>query len=990
MKRMLINATQPEELRVAMVDGQKLYDLDIEVPSREQKKANIYKGRITRVEPSLEAAFVDYGSDRHGFLPLKEIARTYFREGAPESGRVNIRDVLKEGQEVVVQVEKEERGNKGAALTTFISLAGRFLVLMPNNPRAGGVSRRIEGEDRDEIREALMQMNVPKGMGAIVRTAGVGRSVEELQWDLDYLVTIWEAIQKASEDMKPPVLIYQESNVIIRALRDYLRSDIGEILIDDPKVFEQATGFMESVMPQNLSKLKIYDDSVPLFTRFQIESQIESAFRREVRLPSGGALVIDHTEALVSIDVNSSRATKGGDIEETALNTNLEAADEVARQLRLRDMGGLIVIDFIDMSSNRNQRAVEDRLRDALKMDRARIQVGRISRFGLMEMSRQRLRPSLGESSQQVCPRCHGEGRIRSIESLSLSVLRLIEEEAMKEKTARVVAQLPVEAATFLLNEKREAIQRVEQRCRVDVILVPNPNIETPDYEILRQRDDEIGSSGTRSASYHLAHADDSATVPAYLSTEAHKMPEEPLVKALAPATPAPPSAAPRVRAASIEQPGLLTRLWRFLFGSSKAEAPSPTTAKPRPVQQRSGRGRDDRPREDDSRRSRRPRRGGARRDDARSDEERGKRKEAQANAPKVKQQQPKAPEQKPMEQKAVTQQQAVEQKGTGPSDQSIAAGKPDEGGQESGRSRSTRRGRRGGRRRRKSTGEPSQANTQNATSANNQSADQSGAPRQDENLRAPRADESRKEKDEHVTASAPAAPREEVREEISSGTAEKPVAQDSRPAPRRRPKPAPASLEAKAESGSDQPTAPPRADNLAAEQREPESRAIRPVAIPRTPRPAPEKTGSDTAAVEAKPVPQAAPPAAESVAKPVTTEAAPRAEAPVKGPVESAQKSELTPEPKPKQQPAAVTKEDVRTTRASAEAPVKGPVENVQKTEAKPQPSTPVTQGGATRAADDILRRIEAIKRANEGMVKVETRRNDGDTKDKPTGSDT
>ncbi|MBA3732007.1 MAG: Rne/Rng family ribonuclease, partial [Gammaproteobacteria bacterium] len=445
MKRILINATQQEELRVAMVDGQKLYDLDIELPSREQRKSNIYKGTVTRVEPSLEAAFVNYGAERHGFLPLKEIVRSAFESTDLDNGdKRSIRDLLKEGQELVVQVEREERGNKGAALTTFISLAGRYLVLMPNNPRAGGVSRRIEGEERDEIREALSQIEIPPGMGVIVRTAGVGRSQEELQWDLDYLTTLWEAIQRASAEKSAPFLVHQESNVILRALRDHLRNDIGEIMVDDASVFAQASEFMKHVMPHNLKKLKLYEDRVPLFNRFQVESQIESAFERMVYLPSGGVIVIDHTEALVSVDINSARATKGGDIEETALNTNLEAADEISRQLRLRDVGGLIVIDFIDMASGKNQREVENRLRDALRLDRARVQVGRISRFGLLEMSRQRLRPSLGESSQIVCPRCSGHGNIRGVESLALSVLRLMEEEAMKDKTGRVVAQLPV------------------------------------------------------------------------------------------------------------------------------------------------------------------------------------------------------------------------------------------------------------------------------------------------------------------------------------------------------------------------------------------------------------------------------------------------------------------------------------------------------------------------------------------------------------------
>ncbi|HLW75070.1 MAG TPA: Rne/Rng family ribonuclease, partial [Gammaproteobacteria bacterium] len=514
MKRILINATQPEELRVAMVDGQRLYDLDLEVLSKEQKKANVYKGRITRIEPSLEACFVDYGSERHGFLPLKEISRSFFKSGADLSSRINIREVLQEGQEVVVQVDKEERGNKGAALTTFISLAGRFMVLMPNNPRAGGVSRRVEGDDRDELREAMAALQVPDGMGVIIRTAGVGRSAEDLQWDLNYLLQMWDAIEKASRDRPAPFLIYQESNVVIRALRDYVRADIGEILVDDEKMYQEAHTFMEKVMPQSLPKLKRYDDRVPLFSRFQIESQIENAFGREVRLPSGGALVIDHTEALVAIDVNSSRATRGSDIEETALRTNLEAADEVARQLRLRDLGGLIVIDFIDMGPAKNQRDVEDRLRDALKMDRARVQVGKLSRFGLLEMSRQRLRPSLGESTQVICPQCNGEGRIRGIESLSLSVLRLIEEEAMKERTSRVVAQVPVTVATFLLNEKRSILAGIEQRCGVNVVLVPNPHLDMPKYDIQRLRDDETRQPGTTNTSYKLVTAPEPPPLP--------------------------------------------------------------------------------------------------------------------------------------------------------------------------------------------------------------------------------------------------------------------------------------------------------------------------------------------------------------------------------------------------------------------------------------------------------------------------------------------
>ncbi|MEX2516371.1 MAG: Rne/Rng family ribonuclease, partial [Gammaproteobacteria bacterium] len=491
MKRMLINATQPEELRVALVDGQRLYDLDIESSSREQTKSNVYKCKVVRIEPSLEAAFVDFGAERHGFLPFKEIARSLFDEDAIK-GRFNVKDHLQVGQELIIQVEKPERGNKGAALTTFVSLAGRYLVLMPNNPRAGGVSRQIEGDDRAEAREAMSSLEIPEGMGLILRTAGVGKSGEELQWDLDYLLRVWSAIETATRERAAPFLIYRESEVIIRAIRDYLRQDINEILIDNTEVYDRARDFMQQVMPQNLSKLKLYDDREPLFTRYQVENQIESAFSREVTLPSGGAVIIDHTEALISIDINSARSTAGSDIEDTALNTNLEAAEEIARQLRLRDIGGLIVIDFIDMMNPRNQREVENKMRDSVHDDRARVQVNRISRFGLLEMSRQRLRPSLGESSHIVCPRCDGTGHIRGVESLSLSVLRLIEEESMKENTAKVVAQLPVDVATFLLNEKRISLHEIEQRTAVGIILIPNIDMETPRYSVqrIRQNDD--------------------------------------------------------------------------------------------------------------------------------------------------------------------------------------------------------------------------------------------------------------------------------------------------------------------------------------------------------------------------------------------------------------------------------------------------------------------------------------------------------------------
>lgn len=576
MKRMLINATQPEELRVAIVDGQKLYNLDIESPGREQKKANIYKGKITRVEPSLEAAFVDYGSERHGFLPLKEISRSYFSKESQEAGgRVSIKDALKEGQEVVVQVEKEERGNKGAALTTFISLARRYLVLMPNNPRAGGVSRRIEGQDRSDLREAMSNLTMPESMGLIVRTAGIGKSAEDLQWDLDYLLQLWAAIEKSAEERKAPFLIYQESNVIIRSIRDYLRADIGEILIDHPEVYEEACEFIEQVMPQYRRKIRHYKDEVPLFSRYQIESQIESAFQREVRLPSGGAIVIDHTEALTSIDINSARATKGADIEETALNTNLEAADEVARQLRLRDMGGLFVIDFIDMTPSRNQREVESRLKDALKQDRARVQVGRISRFGLLEMSRQRLRPSLGESSQHVCPRCDGHGFIRGVESLALFVLRIIEEHAMKENTARIIAQLPVDVGTFLLNEKRQAIHDIEQRQNVNVVLVPNIHLETPHYEIERIRIQNIPEGQEEDASYKMMAEPEAIAAEQAKAQEA--VSEQPAVKRIAHTTPAPQQPAEeagKTDKASEEKPGFLKRIFGGLkiFAEPEAE----------------------------------------------------------------------------------------------------------------------------------------------------------------------------------------------------------------------------------------------------------------------------------------------------------------------------------------------------------------------------------------------------------------------------------
>lgn len=597
MKRMLINATQAEELRVAIVDGQTLYDIDIEQPSKEQKKSNIYKGKITRLEPSLEAAFVEYGGERHGFLPLKEISRDYFQAGV-DHNKATIRELLREGQEIVVQVDKEERGNKGAALTTFISLAGRYMVLMPNSPTAGGVSRRIEGEDRAELKRAMDALNIPDDMGVIIRTAGVGRDAEELQWDLDYLLQVWKSVAEAALTKPGPFLIYQESRLIIRALRDYMRPDIGEILVDTPEMYTEARDFVEQVMPHNLRKLKHYTDDTPLFNRFQIESQIENAYEREVRLPSGGALVIDQTEALTAIDVNSARATKGGDIEETAFNTNLEAAEEVARQMRLRDLGGLVVIDFIDMSSNKHQRDVENRLAHALKQDRARVQIGRISRFGLLELSRQRLRPSLGESSQIVCPRCEGHGRMRSVESLSLSILRLAEEHAMKENTGQVLVQAPTEIANYLLNEKRRALSEIEKRHDAPIVIVSDEQLHTPHYEVTRIRENELGEE-TSKPSYQRGTP---RKLPTHALTKANlNIPALPAVTNVKPAQPAPmrepreqaaaPAPAPApVVAAPTHSVGVVERILRFFRGGSAPIAVEPAPSA-RPQDHRSGRG---------------------------------------------------------------------------------------------------------------------------------------------------------------------------------------------------------------------------------------------------------------------------------------------------------------------------------------------------------------------------------------------------------------
>src|ERR671915_386756 len=585
MKRMLINATQPEELRVALVDGQRLYDLYIEATGYEQRKSNIYKGKIVRIEPSLEACFVDYGVERHGFLPLKEVARSLFIESPSGNGRTNIKDVLREGQELVVQVEKDERGNKGAALTTFISLAGRYLVLMPNNPPAGGVSRQIEGVDREEAREAMSTLAIPEGMGLILRTAGLGKNAEELQWDLDYLLHLWQAIAEAAQKRPASFLIYQDRDIIIRAIRDYFRNDIGEILVDDRALYEKGRDFMQQVMPQNLKKLKLYEDRISLFTRFQIENQIEAALRREVALPSGGSIIVEPTEALTTIDINSARATRGSDIEETALMPTLEATEEIARQSRLRDVGGLIVIDFIDMANPKNQRLVENRLKEALKLDRARVQIGRISRFGLLELSRQRLRPSLTEFSHIVCPRCNGQGAIRSIESLALSVLRVIEEDAMKESTARIIVQLPVEVATFLLNEKRQDVTEIEQRQHVQVVVIPNPHLETPQYEVQRIRQQDHASLAYREMSYKLPTPPEPPEI--LIETAGKKPIEEPAVKQFA-REPIDLEKKPR--------PGIVRRLFSNLFGEKAEEreivapvedARSPSADKYPPLQRR-------------------------------------------------------------------------------------------------------------------------------------------------------------------------------------------------------------------------------------------------------------------------------------------------------------------------------------------------------------------------------------------------------------------
>ena len=680
MKRMLFNATQTEELRVAIVDGQKLIDLDIETAGKEQRKSNIYKGVITRIEPSLEAAFVDYGNDRHGFLPFKEVSRSFFQNPDADPARVSIKEALREGQELIVQVDKDERGNKGAALTTFISLAGRYIVLMPNNPRGGGVSRRVEGEDRNELRDTVSQLEVPPGMSIIARTAGIGRSVEELNWDLSYLMQLWNAIETAAKQQSGAYLIYQEGSLVIRAIRDYFHQEIGEILIDTESIYEQAKQFMGHVMPLNVNRVKLYKDDVPLFSRFQIEHQIETAYSRQVPLPSGGAVVIDHTEAMVTIDVNSARATRGADIEETATRTNLEAADEIARQLRLRDLGGLVVIDFIDMEAARNQRDVENRLRDALRYDRARVQTGKISRFGLLELSRQRLQTSLGETSHIACPRCHGTGHIRSIESSALHILRILQEEAMKDGTAAVHAQVPIDVATYLLNEKRNEFHSIETRLKVNVMLIPNVSLETPNYTVTRLRHDELNQNDIVLPSYKMADIPAEAAAPSTAIQKPEAQRPQAAVQGITPAQPAP-VVLPREEI----KPSILEKIFGWL--TRKPEPiPEPVKARPRdPQRSRDSQRRDHRHgrpegRGDGNKRDEQHK--GPRQDaDIRRDQGRNRNQEQAERKPQDRQQQP---QQRPPRQDQTLA--AVEQRQPGD--------RPAEGAREEGRSRRRGRGR--------------------------------------------------------------------------------------------------------------------------------------------------------------------------------------------------------------------------------------------------------------------------------------------------------
>ena len=898
MKRMLINATQPEELRVAIADGQKLLDLDIEIPSREQKKNNIYKGRITRIEPSLEAAFVDYGAERHGFLPLKEISREYFSEEAKEGrGKPDIRNAVQSGQEIIVQIDKEERGNKGAALTTFISLAGRYLVLMPNNSRVGGVSRQIAGDERKELREAMSTLEVPPEMGLIVRTAGVGRSAEELGWDLnDNLLRLWTEIKAAAAERKAPFLIFQESNLIIRALRDYLRSDIGEILIDRKDLFGEAQQFMQRFMPHNLRKLSLYEDNIPLFSRYQIESQIETVFAREVRLASGGSIVFDPTEALLSIDINSSKATKGSDIEETALNTNLEAADEIARQLRMRDLGGLIVVDFIDMASNKNQRLVEDRLRDAMTNDRARVQMGRISKFGLMEMSRQRLRPSLKESSQEVCPRCNGQGMIRSVESLALSILRLIEEEAMKENTGKIIVQVPNEVANFLLNEKRQTLVDIEVRQSVPSLIVANPHLVTPHFSVERVRSKDVEK--LTDASYEMvAQSSDGAELLSQ-SGESISEPvklEKPAVSAIVPETAAP------VRT----EEGLIKRFLLWLTGlfSSTEEKPNKRTKPNR-------RNRGDRSRGNEQNRNRNNRRGGqrGRQDDQNrnrsqqgKDDQRKSRSnrnnEQNRNSNKDQQRNQRNDRNKPEKNK---QQNTQADK---PNQQDANAAQREDGN-EGGRRRRRGGRRRGGRRRnQENAGNQEGGNTQNVADNNTQAKPATTdtpkqAPQVDKNT----ADKNARQGSGDDRQQKPAAPQPKA-DEAKAPSQAKPANHEDKPR-----KPAPAKAQDNVEKASE---SKPR-------EKKPAEAVVRPAKEP-------AKQAEASAYVvkaEKPPAPQAA-----------------EQKAPVSKPKTDAQAQSAPRQPKPAENPGAPTGDAPKPKAPAKEKASKAPAQAAQPNAAKPAP---------------------------------------------------
>ena len=788
MKRMLINATQEEELRMAMVDGQRLYDLNIEAPASQRKKANIYKGKITRIEPSLEAAFVDYGGDRHGFLPLKEISSEYFVKDAKSSGKTNIKDVLKEGQDIVVQVDKEERGNKGAALTTFVSLAGRFIVLKPNKSRSGGVSRRIVGQDRDAARKSLNEIIIPDDMSVILRTAGIDRTAEELAWDLENLLTVWTAILNVVLERPSPFLIYRESDSVVRALRDYLTNEIGEILIDDEQTYKDAVEHVEQTMPHNIKKIKHYVDPVPLFTRFQIESQIESAFAHTVHLPSGGSIVIDHTEALVSIDINSARATKGGDIEATALNTNLEAADEVARQLRIRDLGGLVVIDFIDMGPSKHQRDVENRLRDAVRQDRARVQIGKISRFGLLEMSRQRLRPSIGESSHMTCPRCSGFGTIRSVESLALAILRLVGEEARKERTSKVIAQLPVEVSTYLLNEKRDWVQSLEDRNDTQVVLVANPLLETPHYEVRRVRDDQTDLPENTGVSYSLAD-----TAPEPESPQAileRKAIEAPVVGTLKPSKPAPKREEP-LPEPKAKKKGLFASIVSLFTGDDEDEKQTQSRRSKGGQQSRGGRGQQSNRRGGESR-------GGQRKP--------AQKKTASRKASSKKTAKKTDTRRKPAQKEGQQQQQQDQQ------DQQ----RPDQGDENKNEPKRSARSRRsrGGRRRRRSEEKPEQtADTQPQTNDAPQQESESESQAETPKKRAPRKKAPVKQAEEQQATEQTTADNAPAAEKPSGPPrartdAERTTDTESKPKPRRRRKPAADKAEAKPEAKPETKTA--------------------------------------------------------------------------------------------------------------------------------------------------------------------------------------